>query len=141
MLKKSIGLLALSSLFVLSSCSDDATNAYVVKDSDVVDTHGEIDNQERFEQFFEHVQQGKDDTIRIVRYTIEGDPILHDYQFENNEIQVTIDNKYDSYGEAEIFKTTCKTINEKKGTKNIIYTLDGCTSPNEMDTEILTVAK
>lgn len=93
MLKKSIVFLALSSLFVLSACSDDATNAYVVKVSDIVELHGEIDNRERFEQFFEHEQQGKGDTIRIVRYTIEGNPILYNYPFENNKIQVTIDNK------------------------------------------------
>ena len=49
MLKKSIVFLALSSLFVLSACSDDATNAYVVKVSDIVELHGEIDNREHFE--------------------------------------------------------------------------------------------
>lgn len=102
--------LALSSLFVLSACSDDATNAYVVKVSDIVELHGEIDNREHFEQFFEHEQQGKDDTIRIVRYTIESNPILYNYPFENNKIQVTIDNKQDSYGEADelINKMTSK---------------------------------
>lgn len=49
MLKKSIVFLALSSLFVLSACSDDAINAYVVKVSDIVELHGEIDSRERFE--------------------------------------------------------------------------------------------
>ena len=141
MLKKYMGFLALSSIVLLSGCNNavDSKPKYVEKESDILDKHGEIENKERFDQFLKNVQQGKEDTIRIVHYTKEGDAILHDYEFKNKVIHVTQDNSHDNYGDTEITKTTCKKIKENKDSGKTSYTLMGCTSPKAIDTEVLTV--
>lgn len=136
-----MGFLALSSLVLLSGCNDatDSKPPYVEKESDILDKYGEIENKERFDQFFKNVQQGKEDAIRIVHYTKEGEAILHDYEFKNNIIHVTEDNSHDHYGETDITNTTCKTIKENKYSNQTSYTLIGCTSPKAINAEILTV--
>lgn len=141
MLKRYIGFLALSSLVLLSGCTD-AVNSkpkYVEKESDILDKHGEIENKARFDHFLKNVQQGKEDNIRIVHYTKEGDAILHDYELKNKVINVIQDNSHDHYGDTEITKTTCKKIKENKDSDKTSYTLIGCASPKSIDTEILTI--
>jgi hypothetical protein len=63
-------------LILISGCS------YNPSDEDIVDSHGEITNLEKFMKFVENVNQGIEDKIRVVRYTIEGDPMLHDLDFD-----------------------------------------------------------
>jgi hypothetical protein len=48
-------------------------------DEDIVDSHGEITNIEKFMKLVENVNHGREDKIRVVRYTTEGDPIKGDH--------------------------------------------------------------
>jgi Domain of unknown function (DUF4362) len=42
---------------------------YKPKETDIVNTHGNVENLERFEEFYENVRNGKEENIRIVFYT------------------------------------------------------------------------
>jgi hypothetical protein len=60
-------------LILILGCS------YNPSDEDIVDSHGEITNIEKFMKFVENVNHGREDKIRVVRYTTEGDPIKGDH--------------------------------------------------------------
>jgi hypothetical protein len=72
-------------LILITGCS------YNPSDEDIVDSHGEITNSEKFMKFVENVNQGREDKIRVVRYTIEGDPMLHDLEYDGEIITSTTD--------------------------------------------------
>jgi Domain of unknown function (DUF4362) len=78
--------------------------------ADVVNSHGKIENLEEFVHFFENVQNGKKDSVRIVSYTIEGDPILHDLEFDGDTIHSVEDTRMDAYGTGEVTKMSCEEI-------------------------------
>ena len=92
---------------------------YIKTLEDIIDTHGKLENKERFDQFLLHVQQGVEDRIRVVKYTEEGAPILYDYDLDKEIINVTIDTRRDGFGQRDIVHTTCTSIivdEAKKGT-------------------------
>ena len=97
-----------------------------------------LENKERFDQFLNNLQQGKDDSISVVKYTTEGDPIIYSYEFENEVINVTIDTTRDGYGQGNISHTTCTSIKVNEDKERTNYELVGCTPPIG-DTIILTV--
>ena len=47
-----------------------------VKNVDVLNTHGSIEGMERMQNFYDKLQDGITSELRIVHYTIEGDPIV-----------------------------------------------------------------
>ena len=106
--------------------TEDNMPPYVKGLEDIIDTHGELENKERFNDFLNNVQQGKADNIRVVKYTTEGAPIIYDYEFEKDMIKVTIDTRRDDYGQKEIFHTICTSIEMNKATKKTEYALKGC---------------
>jgi Domain of unknown function (DUF4362) len=93
---------------------------------DVVNRHGEIKNLDQFEAFFENVQNGKKDRIRIVRYTIEGDPILHDLEYDGDVIHSFEDSRRDTYGPGELTKMQCKKIEFTSSDRRSEYNLKEC---------------
>ncbi|WP_051475755.1 DUF4362 domain-containing protein [Bacillus sp. J37] len=116
---RTVVLLALIILFI-PACS------YQPSNEDVVDTHGEITNLEKFMKFVENVNQGEEDNIRIVRYTTEGDPILHDLEYDGEMITSTTDTTRDEFGVGSVNTKICKTIDVKETAENTDYTLSGC---------------
>jgi hypothetical protein len=69
---------------------------------DVVETHGRIENIKRLDEFTLNVQNDKQDNVRLVRYTIEGDPILHDLAYDGEKVEFKLDSTRDQYGSGEI---------------------------------------
>lgn len=102
---------------------------YTAAPEDVVDMHGEIENLERFEEFKANTDHGIKDKLRIVQYTTEGDPILHELEFDGEVIRSTIDTSRDAYGSGEIYHNTCTSIEVVEGTDLIEYNLVDCDEP------------
>lgn len=64
---------------------------------DVVNLHGELSNMEAYEKFKGTIEKGEPTFMRFVAYTIEGDPILMDVNFDGALFQVTEDVSRDAF--------------------------------------------
>lgn len=142
LIKKFIFYIAILSFIVLGCKSngisqentldkDNNSDSEVVPDykqspEDVIDMHGDITNLDKLLTFSENVNRGKQDKIRIVSYTIEGDPILHDLEYDGNVINLTIDSRRDKYGSGSVETTICKSIEIEETEENTDYFLVGC---------------
>ncbi|MCA1055888.1 DUF4362 domain-containing protein [Rossellomorea aquimaris] len=105
---------------------------YEPKETDVVNTHGKVENLERFKEFYEHVSNGKKDRVRVVFYTDEGDPILHDIRFDGKEFKSVMDTRRDKFGQGEIKDFTCSNIKYTNGEMaDNVYRLVDCGSDDE----------
>ncbi|OIU70469.1 hypothetical protein BHE18_12210 [Rossellomorea aquimaris] len=93
---------------------------------DVVNRHGKIENLDQFEAFFENVQNDKKAHIRIVSYTIEGDPILHDLEYDGDVIHSFEDSRRDAYGSGETVKMKCRKIEFTPSDRQSEYNLKEC---------------
>jgi len=63
----------------------------------VVYHHGKIRNKDLMIEFLENVDKGENAFIRTVKFTIEGDPIIHDFSYNDGKYRVTIDTTRDKY--------------------------------------------
>ncbi|MFJ8260674.1 DUF4362 domain-containing protein [Rummeliibacillus sp. NPDC094406] len=103
------------------------TSEEAIKRGDVVQTSISVNNFDRFINFFSNYNDEKADKIRITGYTIEGDPIFTDLNYDGKKILYTEDNSNDAYGAKEIIKDVCnKIIEEKKEQRTIWYSLSSC---------------
>ena len=75
-----------------------------IKNGDVVNVQGQEYNAEKLDQFMENIKNNKNDKIRITMYTIEGDPILIDLEYDGKRIFYTYDNTRDGFGSPTIEK-------------------------------------
>lgn len=112
---------------------------YNPSSEDVVDMHGEIENKERFKEFLNNVEVGQKDNIRVVRYTIEGDPMLHDLDYDGEVIKSKRDSRRDKFGDGSINTTTCTSIEVIESIERTDYVLEGC--ENIIDNIILVTWK
>lgn len=126
------------SLVFLFGCDDDISdeeglidNDYTPSSDDVIDRQDEIINLDIFEKFVKNVNEGKQDKIRIVKYTTEGDPILKDLEYDSENIVITKDTTWDQYGDGNITITSCESINESKTKEGKEYVLSGCDNSDE----------
>lgn len=71
---------------------------------DYVDAHGKISNEDKLTEFLNAVREKKPAAIRMVVYTIEGDPIISDILFDGNTFAVWKDTTRDAFGEQKITK-------------------------------------
>ncbi|WP_253271172.1 DUF4362 domain-containing protein [Sporosarcina sp. D27] len=83
-----------SLLFILSGCGEYSPSMW-----DVVNTHGTIENLGLLENFTQDVSHNKESEVRVVNYTHEGDPIIHDLNYSNDKITSTIDRRADEFGD------------------------------------------
>ncbi|MGM0828778.1 MAG: DUF4362 domain-containing protein [Bacillota bacterium] len=102
--------------------------AYEPVETDVVNIHGNIENMERFEEFYKNVGDDVEDRIRIVSYTEEGDPILHDLEYDGNVLYSVRDSRRDTFGSGEIVEMSCENIEyvQKGETADNLYMLTDC---------------
>lgn len=137
---------ALFSLLIMglvgcSSTGDmDTSEDFIPEITDVVaGNSGDILNKKTLLEFIENTKNGTTDEIRVVNYTKEGDPILHDVVFNGREITVTMDNTIDEYGSPEILTFTCKNNTEIKSehgdTQYLLNECEGYTTPYELAVE------
>lgn len=131
--------------FMLPACGEEnphspeiaSPSPFTPSEQDIVNEHGKITNLTRFEEFFESVQQSKKDTVRIIAYTTEGDPIIKDVQFNGSTIKYTLDTTRDGYGQQEVITANCKSIEKLETEETTEYQIAGC--KNETDGILLVV--
>jgi hypothetical protein len=113
---------------------------YKPSKDDIVSMHGDIENLDRFSSFIANVKQSSEDTIRVVSYTEEGAPILHDLEYDGHVIHFILDTRRDGFGPRMIEERECKSVDIEKGDKRTAYALTGC-GWNKEDYIILTISK
>jgi Domain of unknown function (DUF4362) len=143
-LKKLFPLYTLLSLLLMACQTQEKPAAklpdYKPSKDDIVSMHGDIENLERFLSFITNIQQGSEDTIRVVSYTEEGAPILHDLGYDGEVIHSILDTRRDGFGPGMIKERECKSVDIEKGEKRTNYSLADC-GLNKDDYSILTILK
>ncbi|MCJ8008452.1 DUF4362 domain-containing protein [Lederbergia wuyishanensis] len=110
-----------------------------VKNVDVLNSHGSIEGLERMKIFYDNMQNAVPSDLRIVHYTIEGDPIVTDLTYNGESLDVKYDSTRDAFGSGEITTNRCGNIVEEVNPTNTSYIAVDCTNgPNGMD-EILQI--
>jgi hypothetical protein len=96
--------------------------------NEVVETHGSLKNFQRLDLFVENVQNNKKDKVRLTRYTIEGDPIYHDLDYDGSKLTLTYDTTKDKFGQGEVTTSDCKSIEKQESETETKYLLAGCSA-------------
>lgn len=81
---------------------------YILMNSNTVYHIEELDN------FIKNVENNVSDEIRIVQYTIEGQPILTNLEYKDNKFILKIDSRRDGYASEEDKKITTKEYDATK---------------------------
>lgn len=97
-----------------------------VGDVDVLNTHGGIEGIEKMQRFYVDMKSGVPSDLRIVFYTIEGDPIVKDLKFDGETLEVKNDNTRDAYGSGEIQTINCGQLIEEVNPTNTSYIATDC---------------
>lgn len=92
----------------------------------IVETLMGIENIERLDQFVQSVKNGSKDMVRLIRHTIEGDPIYHDLQYDGQKLKFILDTTEDQYGVGNIYTYECDSIDKTETNTETAYTLQGC---------------
>ncbi|KAB8139343.1 DUF4362 domain-containing protein [Gracilibacillus oryzae] len=84
----------------------------VDEDDDIILQQDQKMNLIELETFRQAVQNGKEEQIRMVQYTTEGDPVFMNINYVNKQIEVVIDSSEDQYGSEEnaIRHITCSQL-------------------------------
>lgn len=120
-----------SALLVLLLCFLTGCGEYSPSKRDVVNTHGTIENLRLLEKFTQDVSNNQDSEIRVVNYTDEGDPIIHDIHYSNDKLTSTIDTRADEFGDQVVRVDECKSIKKLDESNQTVYQLEGCKSNEE----------
>lgn len=97
-----------------------------VSDVDVVNTHGGVEGVEKMQGFYEDVQKGLASDLRIVHYTIEGDPMVTDLSYNGDTIEVEHDTTRDTFGSGQVTTNTCGNMLVESNPTNISYIVTDC---------------
>lgn len=114
-------------LLFLSGCSvntQQSPNTYKHQEKDVINTHGSIENIEQLDQFVDDVNNEEVSKVRVVHYTIEGDPIFLDITYDGTSIQSRHDSTKDQYGSGEITEQRCERITKNETDTETSYELE-----------------
>ncbi|WP_064094170.1 DUF4362 domain-containing protein [Rossellomorea aquimaris] len=133
---KQLWIIIFASCFVLWACEEETSsidNKELLQDynpisTDIVATHGEIENLDRFKEFFDHVSSGKPDWIRVVSYTEEGDAILQELDYDGETIQSKLDSRRDRFGSGVVERMSCMKLEYTQNTSRYdhVYELKEC---------------
>lgn len=103
------------------------------KNGDVVSVFGQISNLESLDNFVENIEietMETIDAILIAKYTIEGDPIFYNLQYDGKFIHYAYEPSQDRFGDfgVEIKTTTCSNLVSENREDGVEYYLEGCDS-------------
>ncbi len=133
-------------LFILTGCgeSDQAAQPTDEADSelnaDVVDMHGGITGLDNMENYFHQVKKGEKGDLRVIHYTIEGDPIVTDLSYDGNHIEVKNDFTRDQYGNGGVDTFQCGKLKREENPTNLSYYLTDCDGVQGKMWDILTAS-
>ncbi|RSD28764.1 DUF4362 domain-containing protein [Mesobacillus subterraneus] len=106
---------------------------------DVLNTHGGIEGIERLQSFYKDMKNGVPSDLRIVFYTIEGDPIVKDLKYNGKSLEVKNDSTRDAYGSGGIQTINCSQLVEEVNPTNTSYIATGCKEVQYGMEEILVI--
>jgi hypothetical protein len=111
-----------------STSVKESTKPYVkgIGNVDVLNTNGGIEGLERMERFYDNIQKEVPSDLRIVHYTIEGDPILTDLKYNGESLEVKYDTTQDKFGSGDIKTNSCSNIIEEVNPTNTSYIATDC---------------
>ena len=110
-------------LFIVGCSHSNNAKNYTPSKTDIVNrNNGNLENETRLIEFIRNMETGHKDSIRVVAYTKEGDPILTDLTFKGEQLEVTSDNTRDKYGGGQIKTFEC----EKVVVEGKKYSIIGC---------------
>ncbi|MFC5702165.1 DUF4362 domain-containing protein [Cohnella faecalis] len=119
---------------LLSACSDHGTNGGAEPDrtaNEVIDKHGSIENLGALDTFVQKASNDEPSSVRIVQYTIEGDPIYHDLTVSDQKITLRYDTTEDKFGSGKITTYECEELARTETGTLLAYTLKGCSGGNK----------
>ncbi|WP_185960101.1 DUF4362 domain-containing protein [Planococcus soli] len=123
-------LLILLVFLVASAC-----NRQTFSEGDIIENlHGDVTNEERLYRFYENMENGEKDAVRIISYTTEGDPIYQDLSYDGNVIESVEDFTEDQYGSGEIVARECESMVILSSETEEVYVLEGCDPEAGLDT-------
>lgn len=101
------------------------------KNGDIVQTLGGVVHMDTWQAFIENVEHKQADSVQIVGYTIEGDPIFNNLSYDGTDFHYYYDGTYDKFGSFGKESSTCqKLVTEpmetRMGGPGIVYRLNGC---------------
>ena len=76
-----------------------------LKNRDYVSLHGTVCHADVFDAFFHSVQNGADAGVRIVDFTVEGDPIITSVAYKDARLTITRDTTRDRFGAPTVTRT------------------------------------
>ena len=141
-LKKYLVVLLIS-IFLIGGCqqkqvtpkityiSGSVQNDYQPSPEDIINKHGEITNLETFQTFMDNIGQRESDEIRIISYTKEGDPMIHELIYDGEFIHSTEDTTRDQHGPGSINSLKCQSIVTEEKEDITDYYLSGCTNQSK----------
>ncbi|WP_066070305.1 DUF4362 domain-containing protein [Neobacillus soli] len=100
--------------------------------NEIKDMHGMVENIERLDLFVKNMQSGKKDKVRLTRFTIEGDPIFHDLDYNGSKLEIKVDTTKDKFGQGEIITYVCKGIQKHESNTETKYSLIECPNLEEL---------
>ena len=115
-------------LLIFTSCSNQKEsyhNSINKKDTITFSLNGNL-NTERLRNFIDNVAANKSDKVNIVHFTIEGDPIITQLNYNGKNIVIATDYSKDKFGGQDKDKILYTTINGDKQLKDNLlkYLLD-----------------
>lgn len=99
----------------------------VNQDEDVIYKHGRVRNLGKLDGFMERASR----QVRVVYYTIEGDPIFDEVSYEQDRVKVRRDNTQDHFGTPVVKTYSCSRLNKEETETQLLYTLSGCDGEDE----------
>lgn len=109
------------------------TSEQAEQNGDIVNMHGKLLNQDKWDTFLTNVQGGTNDHVQITSYTIEGDPIFYNFNFSGQAIEYTFDTTMDAFGSPQRTTRFCERIVSKIIYEGTEYSLAGCQGNKDID--------
>lgn len=129
------GVMVFASVLIISLAGCSMSKPYdveaAIRQGEIVDLHGQVSNAQKLEEFNQNILQNVKDKIRITRFTVEGDPIFYDIQFNGKEIKFRSDRSKDKHGTGKRQSTSCESFLTRETRNGIEYSFDGCSGKNE----------
>ena len=105
----------------------------------VIDRHGQLENEELFEQFLKDIEANNETLLELTRYTIEGDPIYWTIKYDGQQFAIEIDNREDAFGSKTVENYQCIKLDEIVTGSLINYNFTGC--DGDFDINLLSFEK
>lgn len=140
---KTTFLLFFSLLITLIGCSND--NSYgseeAIKRGDVVSLNDGVYNLDIFKDFLKSVSNHNKSSVRITHFTIEGDPIYIDLEFDGEKFKYRKDQLNDkNIGDnSEVNNDSCKDMEKKEEGEKVLFSLSGCDSVSNKTYPLISV--